>query len=155
MHVVLDSVEAIFNHKRIRKEECLMAQVVENLETESTEQEQFSYVVHGAIISCEHGSHLNYLNLPQDHGVYIKGKAVMNVGDRNPENIPTFGVCLQLKKPCTPVCSIDWLEGMENVNVEGKQALLNRCHTQCSAGGGKIDIVHDGQEELEIPIQGF
>lgn len=98
MHVVLDSVEAIFNHKRIRKEECLMAQVVENLETESTEQEQFSYVVHGAIISCEHGSHLNYLNLPQDHGVYIKGKAVMNVGDRNPENIPTFGVCLQLKK---------------------------------------------------------
>ncbi|MBG9455894.1 hypothetical protein ABE61_18005 [Lysinibacillus sphaericus] len=132
-----------------------MAQVVESLETEGSEQEQFSYVVHGAIISCEFGSHLNYLNLPQDHGVYIKEKAVMNVGDRNPDNIPTFGVCLQLQKPCTPTCSIDWLEGMENVNIEGKQALLSRCHTQCSAGGGKIEIIHDGQEEVEIPKQGF
>ncbi len=74
----------------------LMAEIVGNLETETnSDDEQFTFVVHGAVIACEHGSHLNYLNLPKSHCVFVKKKAIASVSDHKSKNIPTFGVCLK------------------------------------------------------------
>lgn len=61
------------------------------------------YVVRGALLKCEYGSHCRKLNLPKCHGVKIMGHPVMNDGDilaglgddsdKNIINIPSFGIC--------------------------------------------------------------
>lgn len=61
------------------------------------------YLVRGAVLRCQFGSHTRYLNLPRCHGVYVKGKPLIHerdclVGDAH--NIPTFGVCSSPDNPC-------------------------------------------------------
>lgn len=52
------------------------------------------YLVRGALLKCSCGSHLRRLNLPQCHGVYVKGHPVIQENDKEPEkNISYFGVC--------------------------------------------------------------
>lgn len=58
--------------------------------------QSFEYLVRGAALGCQFGSHRRYLNLPRCHGVYVRGKPLIHerdclVGDD--KNIPTFGVC--------------------------------------------------------------
>lgn len=53
-----------------------------------------AYVVRGALLRCDHGSHCRKLNLLQCHGVHTKKKPMMVKTDcKREENIPSFGVC--------------------------------------------------------------
>jgi hypothetical protein len=61
---------------------------------------QEEYLVRGAYLACEYGTHHRRLNLPWSHGVYIKDKehCLMNAADCKPGegqgyNIPPFGIC--------------------------------------------------------------
>lgn len=54
------------------------------------------YLVRGALMRCNCGSHVRRLNLPKSHGVYENERPQMNASDSLPGdslNIPTFGVC--------------------------------------------------------------
>lgn len=64
---------------------------------ENGEELEYQYLVRGAKLKCNCGSHSRMLNLPEGHGIYVCGKAMIHkmdcvVGDKN-ANIPTFGVC--------------------------------------------------------------
>lgn len=48
---------------------------------------------------------------------------------------------------CTPVINMDWIDGKEDVLIDGKPALLGRCTLTCSQGDGTITIYTSGQME--------
>jgi len=55
-----------------------------------------AYLVRGANLFCNCGSHVRKLNLPKCHGVYITEHPMIHKLDRIPGdafNIPSFGVC--------------------------------------------------------------
>ncbi len=53
-----------------------------------------SYVVHGALVECSHGSRPGLLIVPISHGVYLKNKAQLNYEDGvGIVNIQSMGVC--------------------------------------------------------------
>ncbi|MGG4552090.1 DUF4280 domain-containing protein [Paenibacillus humicus] len=129
---------------------------------ETAGEEQKSYVVAGAILSCSCGTQLNRLKTPLCHGVHLKEKAQMNVADYEPMvNIIPFGNCFSMlnpavqngemdieglqKAPCVPVITERWAGGKEDVLIEGEPALLSDCTTFC-IHGGLIQIEDDGQE---------
>ncbi len=121
-----------------------------------------SYVVAGAILSCSCGTQPTRLELPLSHGVSIKGKAQANVEDYvSGRNIVSFGNCSSVqnpavqsstmvdsygvkKSPCVPVLTMPWIGGKEDVQIEGRSALLSGCRHQCLYGGS-IRIEDDGQ----------
>lgn len=52
------------------------------------------YIVRGAPIRCEHGSHIRRIDLPRSHGSYTQEQPMLTWIDREPlVNIPSFGVC--------------------------------------------------------------
>lgn len=52
------------------------------------------YVVRGAMLYCEKGTHPRRLNLPKCHGVYLLDKPMIRKNDCIAEkNISSFGVC--------------------------------------------------------------
>lgn len=52
------------------------------------------YLVRGALLACQYGSHPRRLNLPKCHGIYIEEKPLMREDDcLLDENISYFGVC--------------------------------------------------------------
>ncbi|MBG9943112.1 DUF4280 domain-containing protein [Brevibacillus formosus] len=123
-----------------------------------------SYVVAGAILSCDYGSQKNKLKTPFSHGVYIRNQAQMNVNDYMPKvNIMPFGKCKCEKNPtvaaataanngvlkpmpCVPVVTMPWIDGKADVLVENHPALLNTSTNMCIYGGC-IRIEDDGQEQ--------
>ena len=67
-----------------------------NAQQDEASGDGFPYVVRGAGIFCTYGSHLRRLDMPVCHGVYIRGKPVMNEQDCKvglDANIPSFGAC--------------------------------------------------------------
>ncbi|EHS57787.1 DUF4280 domain-containing protein [Paenibacillus kribbensis] len=109
-----------------------------------------SYVVRGAVLECECGSNPNILNLPMCHGAYIQGKPLMNVGDsKNIVNIPaTFGVCEALGEPCQPQVNMEWLNGKNDVLIDGKAVLTSDSYVMCMKHPqGIIYIADDGQQK--------
>lgn len=48
---------------------------------------------------------------------------------------------------CTPVINMEWIDGKEDVLIDGKPALLGRCTLTCSQGDGTITIYTSGQME--------
>lgn len=64
-----------------------------------------AYLVRGALLYCQYGTHCRKLNLPRCHGVYVTGHPKMNqrdcVGGMEGANIniTTFGIC---KSPSNP-----------------------------------------------------
>lgn len=109
-----------------------------------SEGEKISYVVAGAILSCSLGTAKSQLKLPASHGVYLKGKAQMNVNDFIPEkNVCSFGGC-QENGVCQPQLTMPWLHGNEDVLIAKEPALLHRCINHCMHGG-TIRIEDDGQ----------
>lgn len=74
----------------------------EQLELEEGETVQFPYLVRGAELYCNCGTHKRRLNLPMCHGVYTNGKPMMHeedceVGDD--KNITSFGICQSEENP--------------------------------------------------------
>lgn len=104
-----------------------------------------SYVVHGAIIKCSQGSKHSLLGVPNSHGVYLRGAAQLTIHDYKPySNIQPFETCKQCQATCVPNTA-PWIEGKDDVLIEGVPALLNTSTTTCLVGG-IISILNDGQE---------
>ena len=65
---------------------------------EEAAKNSLEYVVRGAPILCNCGTHSRHLDMLSSHGFYVNGKAVAFEGDWKPEeNIPYFGHC---QSPC-------------------------------------------------------
>ena len=74
------------------KEQEILAKMIE-YQAEYDRQNP-AYVVRGALLFCNHGSHRRRLNLPRCHGVYALKHPVMFKPDCVVDvNIPSFGVC--------------------------------------------------------------
>jgi len=149
------------------------ATVREVAEVANASDDDYPYIVAGAKIFCDHGTHLRRLDLPVSHGVYIRDLAMTNEDDcQHPENIPIFGVCLSSANPheqmqytgsdsedflysdqdivfpligkkCYPELG-KWLNAKEDVLVDDKPALTARCTMVCR-NGGIIGFATDGQ----------
>lgn len=124
------------------------------------------YIVRGAKMHCEFGSHDRKINLPVSHGSYVNDKPMMNMKDNKPvENIAYFGVCtsgnctnsenVDLVKEdgqtvsgikCCPVILAEWLNAKEDTVVDGYGALTTKSQLICACKG-KITFVTNGQEE--------
>lgn len=125
-----------------------------------------SYVVRGARMECEFGSHGRKINLLKSHGSYVNDKPMMNKGDRKlEENICYFGVCESPDNPnsetiylikengqpisgkrCCPIFIDDWYDTKEETMVEGESALTTKSKLVCKYKG-KITFETDGQQE--------
>lgn len=106
-----------------------------------------SYVVEGATLGCSMGIEESRLQLPEGHGVYIRGKKQANTDDFKPVlNICSFGTCKMSKPPvpCVPVVAMGWLNGKEDIEIDGQDALVDSSLAFCSLGG-IIKITGDGQ----------
>ena len=125
--------------------------------------EQRSYVVAGAQLSCSQGDQTSILKMPVSHGVYTKNKAQMNTMDYKPNvNIQPFGLCQTLSNPtvaaataanngvlkpmpCTPVVTMPWINGKSDQLIERFPALTNQSTNMCLYCG-TIKVEDDGQE---------
>jgi hypothetical protein len=125
------------------------------------------YIVHGARIKCDFGSHVQRINLPVSHGAYVNGQAALCATDnKSGENIPCFGVCgskhnrsaepLTLLaqgfshktvtgKPCVPVVG-EWQNTKEGVLIWGEEALTTASYLICNKGG-RISFEDSGQRQ--------
>lgn len=133
-----------------------------------------AYVVRGALLCCQYGSHRRRLNLPLCHGVYTLKKPIMFKKDCVVEaNIPSFGVCSSPDNPtggsvsyvkeasedgggggtvtgtpCMPVIVNVWDDTHDDTHIgkEGEPALTTRSFLVCKYNG-LIEIVRSGQED--------
>ena len=121
-----------------------------------------SYVVAGAILSCSFGSQKSRLKMQMSHGVYVKGKPIMNVMDHVPNiNIMPFGTCgsrmnpavasataasngVLTRMPCMPMVTMPWIGGKSDKTVDNFPALLNDSTNMCMYCG-QIRVEDDGQ----------
>ena len=79
-------------------------EMVEDMADESGE-----YLVRGALLYCDQGTHPRRLNLPQCHGAYVYGNPIIIETDCTKNNVKFFGVC----------CSATPPEGAEVQRFEG------------------------------------
>jgi len=120
------------------------------------------YVVRGAKMKCDKGSNDRKINLPESHGRYVDGKAILNKKDMKPDNISYFGVCPQCLaaeeisvidkngalvtgKKCTPSIVVKWVKTKDDTIIEGQPALTTDSIIFCTHGGN-ITFVTSGQE---------
>lgn len=97
--------------------------VSRNMKRKETEMSE--YLVRGALLACEYGSHPRRLNLPQCHGIYIEEKPLMREDDCVvDDNISCFGICsCQTPPEGASTISLAPYGGDENAKgtVTGKQ----------------------------------
>lgn len=124
------------------------------------------YIVRGAQMFCDQGTHKRKINLPVSHGSYVDGKPKMNKKDCVfDENISYFGICngecpagdgdiylvsekgetITGKKCCFEAYDY-WQECKEDSLVDGQAALTTDSYLVC-AYGGKISFITTGQEK--------
>lgn len=138
-----------------------MFSMSEEMQTKGDEQR--SYVVAGAKLSCSKGDQSSTLKMPISHGVFTKNKAQMNTMDFKPQvNIQPFGLCSSLAnptvaaataanngiltpQPCTPVVTMPWINGKTDQLIENYPALTNQSTNMCLYSG-TIRVEDDGQE---------
>ncbi|RJG21434.1 DUF4280 domain-containing protein [Paenibacillus thiaminolyticus] len=107
---------------------------------------EHSYVVRGATVTCSKGTDPGVLNLPEDHGVYIKGEPLMNIADHFPgEHIGCFGFCETSGGLCVPQIYEKWTGGKRDVLIDNEPALLSNSKLSCTSKG-IISIEQDGQK---------
>lgn len=136
---------------------------------------EYEYLVRGAMLYCDKGSHPRRLNLPKCHGVYFKGKPAVRKDDCVAEdNITYFGVCTsdsppdkaeevvlsghvlkgespdRVKDACGMKCSPDiigeWRAVNKRANITGEfAAVTTDSYLVCSCGG-LIKAATSGQE---------
>lgn len=129
-------------------------------------EEGARYVVRGAAMRCNCGSHQRRINLPVSHGSYVNEKPMMNLDDNQPvENIAHFGICASpinqdgsiiyliaedgqniSGKPCVPTIYAPWINAKEDTKVEGKAALTTDSLLICRFEG-VIKFISDGQHD--------
>lgn len=133
------------------------------------------YVVRGAMLYCEKGTHPRRLNLPKCHGVYILNKPIIRKNDCVSEkNISSFGVCTADTPPagaeevllggyvldgedastvedvfgfeCKPEIVGEWRSVHNKTNVTGEiSAVTTNSYLVCACGG-LIKVATSGQE---------
>lgn len=104
-----------------------------------------SYVVSGANVKCDMGTVAAPLRILPNRRVKAKGKAKANISDCLPMvNIGPFGVCKMTRLPCMPNCRT-WLNGKNNVLVQGVPALMEDAVAVCMTGAGILELEDDGQ----------
>lgn len=123
------------------------------------------YIVRGAKMRCDKGSHARKINLPVSHGSYVGKNPKMNKTDRKEDNISYFGIChgecpssgediylvaenggtITGKKCCVKILK-DWMNAKEDTLVEGEPALTTDSVLICKYGG-KIKFETNGQEQ--------
>lgn len=127
-------------------------------------ENQIAYVVRGAGMRCDKGTHTRKINLPVSHGTYAHGNPVINEGDNVVDvNISYFGVCngscpssenislltenggVVTGKKCKLKILKKWMNAKEDTLVEGKAALTQQSVLVC-AYGGQIKFIGHGQE---------
>jgi hypothetical protein len=103
------------------------------------------YVVRGALVQCNQGSTPSRLNLPKSHGIYVKGKPILNDRDSAANvNVMPFGDCSVCCGPCRPALAPEWDSAKGDALVKGRPALITESVLSCSLGG-VITIKNDGQ----------
>lgn len=128
--------------------------------------DKYYYVVRGAEIFCDCGSHMRKLNLPVSHGSFVGDKPMMHERDcKVEENISSFGICYSEKnqsgetiylismdnqqiqgKPCCPELLGDtWTKTKSKVKVDGESALTTDSEMYCKLGG-IIKFASNGQQ---------
>lgn len=104
-----------------------------------------AYVVNGAKLSCTMGANSVRLQVIQPHRIKLNGENRANIGDCKPiVNVDTFGVCKTTGMPCVPACTT-WINGKNDVLLDGLPALLDTSMAVCPAGAGIIQITDSGQ----------
>jgi len=99
-----------------------------------------SYIVRGANLHCDQGSHIRKLNMPKSHGVYITREAVIHELDCVPgdyHNISSFGVCnapgIKSLSPAPPTVTLELVAYDPSGNaVESEEDLGNIKGTACT-----------------------
>lgn len=108
------------------------------------------YVVDGATLQCSFGSEESIFKVSPGRETYTNGQLQANTGDFKPMvNIMTFKKCSSPTNPanpapmigvdnkgrpqkvCTPIITMQWINGKENTIVEGFPALLHTSTTMC------------------------
>lgn len=127
------------------------------------------YIVRGARMYCDCGSHTRKINLPKSHGSYVDKKPMMNKGDHVvDDNISYFGICTSPEnqsgdiihlvhetngetisgiKCCVKILK-EWEKVKENTIVQGRPALTTESELVC-AYHGVIRFADDGQQQEE------
>ncbi len=122
-----------------------------------------AYVVRGAKMKCDKGTHKKRINLPTSHGTYSNGNPLMNKNDNVVgENISDFGICkgscpssgdITLRKEnggsvtgkkCMVKILKEWTNTKDDSLVNGVPALTTDSILIC-AYGGIIKFITDGQ----------
>ncbi|MBY6837957.1 DUF4280 domain-containing protein [Clostridium botulinum] len=122
-----------------------------------------AYVVRGAKMKCNKGTHKKRINLPTSHGTYSNGNPMMNESDNVVgKNISCFGICKGgcpsnetitvvtkkgrsvTGKKCQVKILKEWMNTKEDTLVDGEPALTTDSTLIC-AYGGIIKFVTDGQ----------
>lgn len=122
-----------------------------------------AYVVRGAKMKCDKGTHKRKINLPASHGTYSNESPMMNKNDNVvEENISYFGICkggcpssgditlakenggTVTGKKCQVMILAEWANTKEDTIVGGAPALTTDSILIC-AYGGIIKFVTDGQ----------
>lgn len=133
------------------------------------------YLVRGAMLACQYGSHPRRLNLPQCHGVYMMEKPVVREDDCVVEkNIKFFGICQCGTPPegaenvklvaygkdeeskenvegpkCAPDIVGKWRAVKESTEISGKEkAVTMNSYLVCRCGG-LIQPISSGQDYEE------
>lgn len=136
------------------------------------------YLVRGAKLKCNFGSHPRRMNLPKGHGSYIlelskpmvnRNDCIPQLGPKGPENnvnIMSFGACSSPKndkpsivfegtdgksckgKECHPTFSDKWQAYHESMFVNEAEALTTDSYLVCLCGG-IIKVETSGQEAIE------
>lgn len=124
------------------------------------------YIVRGAKMKCDKGTHARKINLPVSHGSYVGEKPMMNKTDRKEDNISYFGIChgecpssgeniylisedgrkIDCGKKCCVKILKDWENAKKDTLVEGEAALTTDSVLMCKYGG-KIKFETNGQEK--------
>lgn len=114
------------------------------------------YVVEGAEINCSYGIGRSKIIKSDNEIVEYYNQAVVTIADNKPYiNILPFPLCSSPMNPaviangmkpakCNPKICLKWMNGKQDVHINGELALYNQCKLSCQYGG-IIGIAHEGQ----------
>lgn len=113
---------------------------------EITVSDKSEYVVEGAKLDCQFGSHMTKIKMPYSHGAFLKEKPQLNVKDsKRGTNITGFKTCSKMLAPCTPMINTKWINLEDcKLKIGGEEALVKDAVLFCAVGG-RIIIVDSGQ----------
>ncbi len=112
---ISDAREAAIKREKKKEQESQNKLLIRHLEEASGQGKE--YVVRGAPLMCNCGTHSRHLDMLESHGIYVNRKAVALEEDyKEGVNISYFGHC---KSPITDLTETISLRMRRNVNTDG------------------------------------